>query len=82
MTDDEDDVDDHLEERVEDPPDVAQEGVGALLLEVGLDEVADQPAPRPDLAQASPTSPTGPGLAALLLNVGTTPRVVSMADVR
>ena len=31
----EDDVDDHLEERVEDPPEVAEEGVGALLVQVG-----------------------------------------------
>ena len=38
----EDDVDDHLEQRVEDPPEVAEERVGALLLDVGLDEVADQ----------------------------------------
>jgi hypothetical protein len=40
----EDDVDDHLEQRVEDPPDVAEEGVRAALSDVRLDQVADEPA--------------------------------------
>ena len=40
---DEHDVDEHLEERVEDPPEVAEEAVGALLLEVGPDQVPDEP---------------------------------------
>ena len=46
----EDDVDEHLEQRIEDPPEVAEERVGALLLQVRPGEVADEPAPRPDLA--------------------------------
>ena len=46
---DEDDVDAHLEERVENPPDVAEELVGALLLELGLDEIAGETPPAPDL---------------------------------
>ena len=45
-----DHVDDHLEQRVEDPPEVAEEGVRALLPEVGLGQVADQPAARRDVA--------------------------------
>ena len=40
---DEHDVDDHLEERIEDPPEVPEERVRAALLHVGLDEIADQP---------------------------------------
>ena len=51
---DEDDVDDHLEQRVEDPPDVAEEGVRAALAHVGLDEVADEPASGPDVGDALP----------------------------
>ena len=58
------DVDDHLEQRVEDPPDVAEERVGALLLDVRLDEVADQPAARQDLVDALANQRKGPGLAA------------------
>ena len=46
---DEHDVDRHLEERIDDPPEVAEERVGALLADVGLDEVADQAASIPDL---------------------------------
>jgi hypothetical protein len=42
----EDDVDEHLEQRVEDPPEIAQERIGALLADVRPDQVADQSAPR------------------------------------
>ena len=46
---DEHDIDDHLEKRVKDPPDVAQEGVRALLGEVCLDQVPNQALTRSDL---------------------------------
>ena len=45
----EDDVDGHLEERVEHPPQVAEERVGALLVQVRLDQVSDQPPSTEDL---------------------------------
>src|SRR5258706_9344029 len=48
---DEDDVNGHLEERIEDPPDIAEEGVRAFLCEVRPDQVADQPLARSDLAE-------------------------------
>ena len=59
----EDDVDDHLEERVEQPPDVPEEGVGALLPEIGLDEIADEPSARQDLVDplANQRKGTRPG---------------------
>ena len=59
----EDDVDDHLEERVEHPPDVPEEGVGALLPEIGLDEIADEPSARQDLVDplANQRKGTRPG---------------------
>ena len=41
---DEDDVDRHLEERVEDPPDLAEHGVDVRPLHVRRDHVADEPA--------------------------------------
>jgi hypothetical protein len=46
---DEHDVDGHLEERIEDPPEVAEQRVGALLADVGLHEVTDQAATLGDL---------------------------------
>ena len=51
---DEDHVDDHLEQRVQHPPEVAQQGVRAPAAHVGLDEVAHEPASRPDIADALP----------------------------
>ena len=48
----EDEVDDHLEERVEDPPDVAEQGIGPALADVRLDEVADEPLSRADIRDA------------------------------
>ncbi len=49
---DEDDVHDHLEQRVEDPPEVAQERVGATLAHVRDHQVADQSTSRPDVVDA------------------------------
>ena len=51
---------DHLQERVQDPPDVAEEGVRALLPEVGLDEVANQSPAREDLVDALADERNGP----------------------
>ena len=56
----EDHVDDHLEQRVDDPPEVAEERVRALLLEVGADQVPDEPAARPGLADPLGDQPDGP----------------------
>ena len=46
------------------PPEVAEQRVGALLADVGLDEIADQAASLADLDAASRRSPNGPGRAA------------------
>ncbi len=55
----EDDVDTHLEQRVQDPPEVAEEGVRALLLDIGLDEVADQASSRADVLDGFADEPQG-----------------------
>ena len=56
---DEDDVDGHLEQGVDDPPQVPQEGVRAALAHVGRDEVADEPPSRPDVRDALADQPDG-----------------------
>ena len=53
-------VDQHRDERVEDPPHVAQHRVGALLLDLGADQVADEPAAR-EMSRAAPRMARGSG---------------------
>ena len=55
----EDDVDTHLEQRIQDPPEVAEERVRALLLDVGLDEVADQASSGADVLDGFADEPQG-----------------------
>ena len=49
----------HLQERVQDPPEVAQEGVGAAPAHVGIDEIADQPTTGADVRDALSDQPDG-----------------------
>ena len=56
-------VDQQGDERVKDPPHVAQHRVGALLLDLGADEVADEAAARHDLAHSRGQQLDGTGSA-------------------
>ena len=55
-----DEVDGHLEERVEHPPDVAEEGVAPLAPDVGRDQMAQQPTAAPGLARGLLDEPDRP----------------------
>ena len=56
-------IDDHLEQRVEDPPDVAEQGVRTALADVRLDEVAHEPLARPDVVDALAQEPEDSSIA-------------------
>ena len=55
----EDHVDGHLEERIEDPPDLAEGRVRVRPLELRADEVARQPTTSEQLAEAGADEPEG-----------------------
>ena len=55
----EDDVDGHLEQRVEDPPELPEQGVRMGPLEVGPNEVTGQSPTPEDLAEAGPDQREG-----------------------
>ena len=57
---DEHDVDGHLEQRIDDPPELAEHGVAVGPLDVGAHEVARQAAPAEQLGQALAHEGDGP----------------------
>ena len=72
-------VDQQRDERVEDPPDVAQDGVGALLLDLRPDEVADEPPTRQHLVDgACVSSSREPGRARAALKVAGASEAICM----